>query len=76
MDSIPRPSIDGNPSIELWHTWSALVIHQLSTCPLPTSEDELSDFIDHIPSLEGIGEFCIRYTYVWLMDYLHIPISH
>ena len=64
MDSIPRPSINGNPSIELWHTWSALVIHQLSTCPLPTSEDELSDFIDHIPSLEGIGEFCIRYTYV------------
>ena len=51
MDSIPRPSINGNPSIELWHTWSALVIHQLSTCPLPTSEDELSDFIDHIPYL-------------------------
>lgn len=53
-----------------------MAIHQLSTCLLPTSEDELSDFIDHIPSLEGIGEFCIRYTYVWLMDYLRIPISN
>ena len=70
---LPRPSIAGNPSNALWEVFRQLILDKiLEKKQRPSTEDELSDFMDSLPKIKGIGKFSYTEATNWLRNYWDI----
>lgn len=70
---LPRPRKAGNPSKASWDSYRQAIITKLqSITNRPSTEEELSSFMDSLPNIKGIGDYSYEVAYIWLLDYLNI----
>lgn len=74
MEFLPRPHVSGNPSIESWDSFRNAILERIRILhgQIPKSEDELSDFMETIPQIFGIGPFSYVEATKWLQNYWNI----
>ena len=70
---LPRPNIPGNPSKAAWDKYRKEIIDRIiESQQRPSTEDELSDFFDNLPKIDGIGDFSYTEATKWLQNYWDI----
>ena len=74
MEFLPRPHVPGNPSIESWNSFRNAILESIMALrgQIPKSEEELSDFMEEVPQIWGIGPFSYMEATKWLQDYWDI----
>ena len=70
---LPRPSIAGNPSIDLWEIFRQMIWDNIiEKKQRPSTEEELSDFLDNLPKIKGIGSLSYVEATKWLQSFWNI----